>query len=42
VIALFRMGDLRPVRKRWLLKLPFLMITLGPWLVMIWLLLRRR
>jgi hypothetical protein len=42
VIALVRMGDLRPVRKRWLLELPFLLITLGPWVVMIWLLLCRR
>ena len=38
MIMLVRTGDPRPGRKRWLSELLFLVSTLGPWFVMIWLL----
>ena len=42
MILLVRTEKLRPSWKRWLSEFPFLVLTLGPWVVMIWLLLPRR
>jgi hypothetical protein len=42
VILLVRTEDQRHGMKRWLSEIPFLVITLGPWVVMIWLLWPRR
>jgi hypothetical protein len=42
MMMLVSIGGPRPGRNRWLSELAFLVLTVGPWLVMIWLLWPRR
>ena len=42
MIMLVRTENLRPGKKRWLSEFLFLVMTLGPWVAMIWLLWPRR